>query len=138
VKRDRQTCAAKVQIRPRNFWKYDVKLTDHGNRSGHGIMAMAAPGIAGKDTPECQPSAFKNAVFPERLYCILGAGRCIAALGSQQGRQELLVKPDEKYEEPADHMSGLSAGVPRRVISLPIAFFTATLASSKLNFSAPL
>jgi len=45
------------------------------------VVAAASPGIAGEDSFQGEPCAFKRAVFPEGLYGIFGTGRRVAAAG---------------------------------------------------------
>ena len=56
---------------------------------------MPTPGMAAADAPGCQPEPFEDAVFFKGLQAVMRAGRRIAALRSQQGRDEQLVDPDQ-------------------------------------------
>lgn len=96
-------------------------------------MPVAAPGIAGKNAFECQPASLQRAIFLQGFNCILRAGRRIAALRTQQGREELLVKPDQVYKGFSDH----EAGALSFPASFPETFFTTVIASSKVKGSCP-
>lgn len=96
-------------------------------------MAVATEGVAGKDSFECEPATFEGSVFLQGFYCVLRAAGGIAALRTQQGREELLVKPYDVNKYFTDH----DAPFFNLPMSLSESFFTVVFASSKLSFSLP-
>ena len=59
------------------------------------IVARAAPGMAAADALQRKPEALEHTVLSESLQPVLRAGGCVAALRSQQGRNDPLVQLDQ-------------------------------------------
>src|SRR5690349_9827239 len=70
-------------------------------RFGHGIVAGRTEGAAALETRERHPAAGPEAMAADRLLAIAGAGRQIAAVLADEGRQDQLVEPDQPDAEPA-------------------------------------
>jgi len=54
-------------------------------------MPMPTPRVAARYTFQCEPAAFKRAIFFNRLNTVLGTGRCIPARIRQNRRNKVLV-----------------------------------------------
>ena len=64
---------------------------------GHGIIAVAAPGMASKNTTDGKIQAFEGAMLAEYLKGILGTcGGETARWAAFQRRQAHLIEPDKK------------------------------------------
>src|ERR1700683_90842 len=67
----------------------------------HGIVAAAAPGMAGEEPPRRKPTAARRAMLAHRLGGIVRAGRQIAASGADERRHEKLIEADRAAQEEA-------------------------------------
>src|SRR5512139_1364321 len=87
----------------------------------HRVVAVAATGAAAADALGSEPAALECAVLFDRLLAVFRAGRQIAALPPQPGRQRKLVHADRADEKPLRDVHGAApawlAAAPEKSVS---------------------
>lgn len=65
--------------------------------SGDGVVATAAPRVTGEYTLQREPASFERAVFADSFQAIIGAGRQVSALATNQRGKRYLVQFNQAY-----------------------------------------
>ena len=64
-----------------------------------GVVAMSSPGVTSTYSPNSHPETFKNSPLIDCIYHIVGTGRCIATIGSNERRNGRLVKANGQNKD---------------------------------------
>ena len=74
----------------------------------HGVIATAAPRIAGEHALDGQPATFERTVLANGLKAVIGAGGRIAAGASDKRRQCPLIQFDQTNHDSSDGFGYIS------------------------------